>query len=124
MQAFSDAFSNTLEDKITGVVVSELTRNRKRSGSSKDQTATTESTVQTITPTTKNEEERLMDLDEVAEKLGNISNRTVRRLINRGDLPRPVKVLSAPRLYYSDVVAYMERLRQKRDQSTRNKGIL
>ena len=55
-----------------------------------------------------------MDLEEVAEMLGNISTRSVRRLIARGDLPKPVKVLSAPRLYHSDILAYFERLRAKR----------
>lgn len=65
------------------------------------------------------EEDRLKDMGEVAEKLGNISTRSVRRLIARGDLPKPVKVLSSPRLYHSDVVDYLERLKQKRDQGTR-----
>ena len=61
-----------------------------------------------------------MDLEEVAEKLGNISTRSVRRLIARGYLPQPVKVLSSPRLYYSDVVAYLEGLKQKRDNASQN----
>ena len=65
------------------------------------------------------EEDRLMDLAEVAEKLGNISTRSVRRLIAKGDLPKPVKVLSSPRLYHSDVTAYLERLKQKREQDAR-----
>jgi predicted DNA-binding transcriptional regulator AlpA len=65
------------------------------------------------------EEDRLMDLEEVAEKLGNISTRSVRRLIAKGDLPKPVKVLSSPRLYHSDVTIYLERLKQKRDQDAR-----
>jgi predicted DNA-binding transcriptional regulator AlpA len=72
----------------------------------------------TLTPP-KKEEDRLMDLEEVAEMLGNISTRSVRRLMARGDLPKAVKVLSSPRLYHSDVVAYLERLKQKRDQETR-----
>jgi predicted DNA-binding transcriptional regulator AlpA len=72
----------------------------------------------TLTPP-KVDEDRLMDLEEIAEKLGNISTRSVRRLIARGDLPKPVKVLSSPRLYHSDVLAYLERLKQKRDQDTR-----
>ena len=73
-----------------------------------------------ISPPTKTEEDRLMDLEEVAEKLGNISTRSVRRLIARGDLPQPVKVLSSPRLYHSDVVAYLEGLKQKRDNASQN----
>ena len=66
-----------------------------------------------ISPPPK-EEDRLMDLEEVAEMLGNISTRSVRRLIARGDLPKPVKVLSSPRLYHSDILAYFERLKAKR----------
>ncbi len=72
----------------------------------------------TLTPPQK-DEDRLMDLEEVAEKLGNISTRSVRRLIARGDLPQPVKVLSSPRLYHSDVTAYLEKLKQKRQQDSR-----
>jgi predicted DNA-binding transcriptional regulator AlpA len=67
----------------------------------------------TIFPPQK-EEDRLMDLEEVAEMLGNISTRSVRRLIARGDLPKPVKVLSSPRLYHSDILAYFEQLKAKR----------
>jgi predicted DNA-binding transcriptional regulator AlpA len=68
----------------------------------------------TISPLKIDEQDRLMDLEEVAEMLGNISTRSVRRLIARGDLPKPVKVLSSPRLYHSDILAYFERLRAKR----------
>ena len=73
----------------------------------------------TVTPPNSPKEDRLMDLEEVAEKLGNISTRSVRRLIARGDLPKAVKVLSSPRLYHSDIVAYLERLKQKREQEAR-----
>jgi predicted DNA-binding transcriptional regulator AlpA len=73
----------------------------------------------TISPPQK-EADRLMDLEEVAEMLGNISTRSVRRLIARGDLPQAVKVLSSPRLYHSDVVAYLDGLKQKRDTATQN----
>ena len=73
----------------------------------------------TISPPNPPKEDRLMDLEEVAEKLGNISTRSVRRLIARGDLPQAVKVLSSPRLYHSDIVAYLERLKQKREQEAR-----
>ena len=75
--------------------------------------------MQTILTPPKKEEDRLMDLEEVAEMLGNISTRSVRRLMARGDLPKAVKVLSSPRLYHSDIVAYLERLKQKRDQEAR-----
>ena len=77
------------------------------------------STMQTTISPPLKAEDRLMDLEEVAEQLGNISTRSVRRLIARGDLPKPVKVLSSPRLYHSDVTAYLERLKQKRDQDAR-----
>jgi predicted DNA-binding transcriptional regulator AlpA len=72
----------------------------------------------TISPSQK-DEDRLMDLEEVAEKLGNISTRSVRRLIAKGDLPKPVKVLSSPRLYHSDITTYLEKLKQKREQDSR-----
>jgi predicted DNA-binding transcriptional regulator AlpA len=68
----------------------------------------------TITPPKTEEQDRLMDLEQVAEMLGNISTRSVRRLIARGDLPKPVKVLSSPRLYHSDILEYFERLKAKR----------
>jgi predicted DNA-binding transcriptional regulator AlpA len=71
----------------------------------------------TITP--PKEEERLLDLEEVAKMLGGISTRSVRRLVARGDLPKPVKVLSSPRLYHSDIATYLEHLKQKREQDTR-----
>lgn len=54
--------------------------------------------------------------------LGGISTRSVRRLIARGDLPRPVKVLSTPRLYHSDILAYFERLKAGRKGSRRDGG--
>jgi predicted DNA-binding transcriptional regulator AlpA len=40
----------------------------------------------------------------------------VRRLIARGDLPNPIKILSTPRLYRSEVLAYLEKLKQNRNQ--------
>ncbi len=60
------------------------------------------------------QEDRLIDFKETAHLLGDISERSVRRLIARGDLPQPVKVLSAPRLYRSEVFAYLEKLKTKR----------
>jgi predicted DNA-binding transcriptional regulator AlpA len=62
------------------------------------------------------EEDRLVDFEEVARILGGISERSVRRLIAKADLPQPVKVLSSPRLYLSDVAAYLERLKAKREK--------
>jgi predicted DNA-binding transcriptional regulator AlpA len=63
--------------------------------------------------------DRLIDFKEVAHLLGDISERSVRRLIARGDLPRPVKVLSSPRLYHSDVLTYLEGLKTKRTLNRR-----
>jgi len=62
------------------------------------------------------EEYRLVDFEEVARILGGISQRSVRRLIAKAELPQPVKVLSSPRLYMSDVAAYLERLKAKREK--------
>jgi len=64
-------------------------------------------------------EDRLVDFAEVARLLGGVSERSVRRLISKGELPQPVKVLSSPRLYLSDVVAYFDRLKLKREKSKR-----
>lgn len=69
--------------------------------------------------TTLSSEDRLIDFKEVAHLLGDISERSVRRLIARGDLPQPVKVLSAPKLYQSDVFAYLEKLKAKRPANRR-----
>ncbi len=68
------------------------------------------------------ESERLLDLEEVAKLLGGVSTRSVRRLIARGDLPCPVKVLSSPRLYFSDVLDYFERLKTRRDAVERRQN--
>jgi predicted DNA-binding transcriptional regulator AlpA len=76
--------------------------------------------MKTITPTVSpSREDRLIDFKEVAHLLGDISERSVRRLIARGDLPRPVKVLSSPRLYHSDVLTYLEGLKTKRTLNRR-----
>lgn len=60
------------------------------------------------------QEDHLIDFREVARLLGDVSERSVRRLIARGDLPQPVKVLSSPRLYHSDIRTYLDRLKTKR----------
>jgi predicted DNA-binding transcriptional regulator AlpA len=70
----------------------------------------------TVTPSP---EDRLIDFKEVAHLLGDISERSVRRLIARGDLPQPVKILSAPKLYQSDLFGYLEKLKAKRPASRR-----
>jgi len=60
-----------------------------------------------IPPVLPSQEDRLIDFKEVAHLLGDVSERSVRRLIARGDLPQPVKVLSSPKLYHSDVQTYL-----------------
>ena len=65
------------------------------------------------------QDNRLIDFKETAHLLGDISERSVRRLIASDELPQPVKVLSAPRLYYSEVKAYLERLKNKRPSRQR-----
>jgi len=65
------------------------------------------------------ENDRLVDFAEVARLLGGISERSVRRLISKGEFPQPVKVLSSPRLYFSDVLAYFDRLKLKREKTRR-----
>jgi predicted DNA-binding transcriptional regulator AlpA len=65
------------------------------------------------------QDDRLIDFQETAHLLGDISERSVRRLIVSGELPQPVKVLSAPRLYQSEVKAYLERLKNKRPSRQR-----
>lgn len=62
-----------------------------------------------------NDDDRLIGFKEAAHLLGDISERSVRRLIARGDLPKPVKVLSAPRLYRSDIFTYLDKLKTKRN---------
>jgi len=62
------------------------------------------------------EDDRLVDFAEVARMLGDISERSVRRLIAKGELPQPVKVLSSPKLYLSDVLAYFGRLKLNRER--------
>jgi len=59
--------------------------------------------------------DKLISLDVVAEKLS-VTKRTVYRLIQRGDLPRAVKVGHGVRLYVSDVSSFFERLRMQRGE--------
>ena len=61
------------------------------------------------------EDDPLISLEKATvEMLGGISVKSLRRLIACGELPPVVKVLSSPRLFKSDVVAYRERLKAKR----------
>lgn len=62
---------------------------------------------------TPDNEPRLLKLVEVAKTLG-VCDRSVRRAIDRGELPRPVRVGRSVRLFRSDVLAYLQRLREQR----------
>jgi excisionase family DNA binding protein len=62
--------------------------------------------------------ERLLSLPEVARILG-VCVRSVTRSIDRGELPRPVRVGHAVRLFKSDVDSYLQGLREHRTNSSR-----
>lgn len=62
------------------------------------------------------EADRLIPLHRVAEMLGGISVKTVRRMIAAGALLEPVYVGRTPMLFLSEVVAAIERLRTQRDE--------
>jgi excisionase family DNA binding protein len=55
------------------------------------------------------QDERLLGLDEAAERLG-VCKRTVQRLIAGGELPEPVKVGRRSLLLASDIQAFLQRL--------------
>ncbi|WP_425494631.1 helix-turn-helix transcriptional regulator [Luteolibacter pohnpeiensis] len=58
-------------------------------------------------------EDRLISLQDVGVRLA-LSRRAIYRLIANGDLPRPVKVGGATRMYVSDIVIYLETLKSTR----------
>jgi excisionase family DNA binding protein len=58
-------------------------------------------------------EDRLISLKDAGRRLA-LSQRSVYRLIAKGELPPPVKVGGATRLYASDVDAYLENLKSTR----------
>jgi predicted DNA-binding transcriptional regulator AlpA len=60
------------------------------------------------------ETDRLISLLEVGRMLGGRSVKTVRRMIADGKLPKPVYVGRTPMLFLSDVVAYIEKLKENR----------
>ena len=57
--------------------------------------------------------DRVMRLPEIAQSLG-VCARSVRRMIDRGELPRLVRVGRAVGLMQSDIKAFLERMRQQR----------
>jgi predicted DNA-binding transcriptional regulator AlpA len=60
--------------------------------------------------------ELLVSLGEAGRMLGGISTKTVRRRIAEGLLPKPVKVGKFSWLFRSDVAAFIEKLKRKRDE--------
>jgi predicted DNA-binding transcriptional regulator AlpA len=59
--------------------------------------------------------DRLILLSEVGQMLAGRSVKTVRRKIAAGELPEPVYVGRTPTLFLSDVISYMEKLKEKRE---------
>ena len=60
------------------------------------------------------ETDRLIPLFEFGRMLGGRSVKTVRRMIADGKVPQPVYVGRTPMLFLSDVVAYIEKLKEER----------
>jgi predicted DNA-binding transcriptional regulator AlpA len=60
--------------------------------------------------------DRLLKLRAVGAMYGGISEKTVRRKIEAGELPQPVYVGRTPMLFESEVIASIERLRRERDE--------
>jgi predicted DNA-binding transcriptional regulator AlpA len=54
----------------------------------------------------------LLTLSEVGKILGGFSERTIRRMIDRGELPKPIKILRRSLLTSSDVSAFIERVKR------------
>ena len=61
----------------------------------------------------ENMNDKLIPLDAVAERLS-VTKRTVYRLIDRGVLPRAVKVGHGVRLFESDVASYFDNHKMQR----------
>ena len=57
--------------------------------------------------------DRVMRLPEIAVSLG-VCERSVRRMTDRGELPRLVRVGRAVGLMQSDIEAFLERMRSER----------
>ena len=57
--------------------------------------------------------DRVMRLPEIAKVLG-VCVRSVRRMIDRGELPPPVRMGHAVGLMQSDIEAFLERMREQR----------
>jgi predicted DNA-binding transcriptional regulator AlpA len=60
------------------------------------------------------EADRLISYSEVGRMLGGRSVKTVRRMVAAGELPKPVYLGRTPMLFLSDIVVYIETLKEKR----------
>jgi predicted DNA-binding transcriptional regulator AlpA len=60
----------------------------------------------------------LLTLSDVGEILGGFSERTIRRMIDRGELPKPIKILRRSLLPASDVCTFIERLKRETRESS------
>ena len=54
----------------------------------------------------------LLTLSEVGKILGGFSERTIRRMIDRGELPKPLKILRRSLLDSSDVYEFIEQVKR------------
>jgi predicted DNA-binding transcriptional regulator AlpA len=64
------------------------------------------------------ENDRLLCLAQVGQMLGEVSVKTVRRMIAAGVLPPPLYPGRSPMLCLSDVLSFIEKLKQKRNART------
>ncbi|MGI8603421.1 MAG: helix-turn-helix transcriptional regulator [Verrucomicrobiales bacterium] len=62
--------------------------------------------------------DRMLTVEMVAGCLG-ICTRGVRRLVASDELPPPVKIGGSSRWFWSEVAAYLERLKTRRDSQLR-----
>ena len=60
--------------------------------------------------------ESLISLEEAGRLLGGISKKTVHRRIAEGVLPKPIREGKFSRLFRSDIVAVIEKLKRERDE--------
>lgn len=59
--------------------------------------------------------DRLLTLGEAAARLS-VSTRTLYRLIQDGQFPKPVRVGAGSRFFESDLILYLDRLRRGRER--------
>lgn len=66
--------------------------------------------IQTFSATGQSTGSRLVSINHTAKRLG-LSRRTVYRMIDRGELPLPVKVGTSTRFFAEDIDRFLEELR-------------